>query len=75
MKHQWGEDVKWSRDFPDGPVVKNPPGNAGDSGSILDLETKILHATGQTKPEHYKEKSRMMQRGFWVLQLRPDAAK
>ena len=24
-------------DFPDGPVVKNPPANAGDMGSILGL--------------------------------------
>ena len=41
-----GEDIKWSRDFSGGLMVKNPPGNAGDSSSILDLETKILHATG-----------------------------
>ena len=25
------------RDFPSGPVVKNPPANAGDTGSIPDL--------------------------------------
>ena len=24
-------------DFPDGPVVKNPPANAGDTGSVLGL--------------------------------------
>ena len=33
-------------DFPGGPVVKNPPSNAGDSGSIPDWGTKILHAEG-----------------------------
>ena len=27
--------------FPGGPVAKNPPCNAGDSGSILGQETKI----------------------------------
>ena len=34
-------------DFPRGPVVENPPCNAGDMGSIPSLETKILHAVGQ----------------------------
>ena len=33
--------------FPGGPVVKNPPSNAGDAGSIPGQETKIPHATGQ----------------------------
>ena len=32
-------------DFPGGPVVKNPPANAGDTGSIPVLGTKILGAT------------------------------
>lgn len=27
--------------FPDGPVVKNPPRNAGDEGSIPDWGTEI----------------------------------
>ena len=35
------------RDFPGGPVVKNPPYNAGNAGSIPGQGTKILHATGQ----------------------------
>ena len=34
-------------DFPGGPVVKNPPSNAGDGGSIPDRGTKIPHAAGQ----------------------------
>ena len=34
-------------DFPGGPVVKNPPSNAGDMGSIPDRGTKIPHAAGQ----------------------------
>ena len=28
-------------------MVKNPPANAGDTGSISDLGTKIPHITGQ----------------------------
>ena len=33
--------------FPDGPVVKNPPCNAGDTSSMLGPGTKIPHASGQ----------------------------
>ena len=36
-----------SRDFPGGPVVKNPCSNAGDEGSIPGQGTKIPHASGQ----------------------------
>ena len=38
---------KYIRDFPGGPVVKNPPSNAGDVGSIPGWGTKVPHATGQ----------------------------
>ena len=34
-------------DFPGGPVVKNPPSNAGVAGSIPGRWTKISHATWQ----------------------------
>ena len=34
-------------DSPGGPVVKNPPSNAGDAGSIPGRGTKIPHAAGQ----------------------------
>ena len=37
-------------DFPGGPVVKNPPCNAGDAGSIPGQGTKIPHALGQVSP-------------------------
>ena len=37
-------------DFPGGPVVKNPPSNAGDAGSIPGRGTKIPHDTGQLSP-------------------------
>ena len=33
------------RDFPGGPVVKNPPANAGDMGSIPGQQTNISHGT------------------------------
>ena len=32
--------------FPGGPVIKNPPANAGDMGTITGLGTKILQVTG-----------------------------
>ena len=38
------------QDFPGGPVIKNPPSNAGDVGSIPGQEAKIPHATGQISP-------------------------
>ena len=38
------------RDFPGGPVVKNPPCNAEDTGSIPSQGTKIPHAAGQLNP-------------------------
>ena len=34
-------------DFPGGPMVKNPPSNAGDVGSIPGRGTEIPHAPGQ----------------------------
>ena len=37
-------------DFPGGPVVKNPPSNAGDVGSIPGGGTNIPHAAGQLSP-------------------------
>ena len=36
--------------FPGGPVVKNPPYNAGDKGSIPGQGSKIPHAAGQISP-------------------------
>ena len=42
------ETIPW--DFPGGPVVKNPPSNAGDSGSIPGGGTKTSHAAGQVSP-------------------------
>ena len=39
-----------SRDFPGGPVVKNPLSNEGDMGSIPGRGIKIPHAEGQLSP-------------------------
>ena len=39
------------QDFPGGPVVKNPPCNGGDMGSIPGQGTKIPYATGQLRPQ------------------------
>ena len=38
------------RDFPGGPVVENPPCNAGDLGSIPGQGTKTPHALEQLNP-------------------------
>ena len=44
----WSNEENW--DFPGGPVVKNPPCNAGDVGSITGRGTKIPHVAGQLSP-------------------------
>ena len=46
------ENEKECRDFPSGPVVKNPPVNAGGVGSIPAQETKIPQAVGQPRPHN-----------------------
>ena len=38
------------RDFPGSPVVKNPPCNAGDVGSVSVQWSNIPHTTGQLSP-------------------------
>ena len=45
-----GEDEGTSGAFPGGSVVKNPPSNAGDAGSVPGRGTKIPHAAGQLSP-------------------------
>ena len=44
------ENEKECRDFPGGPVVKNPPVSAGGVGSVPAQETKIPQAVGQPSP-------------------------
>ena len=43
---------KWRGNFPDGPVVKNLPSNAGVVCSIRNLGTKIPHDVRQLSPSH-----------------------
>ena len=57
----------WWWDFPGGPVVKNPPGNAGEVGSILGGELRSHMPQGNWL---YAPQWRSC-----VPQLWPDAAK
>ena len=41
------KSLEMSWDFPDGPMVKNPPADAGDAGSIPGPGTKIPCAVEQ----------------------------
>ena len=43
-------EIRLFRGFPGGPVVKNPPPSAGDTGSIPVQGNKAPHATGQLSP-------------------------
>ena len=42
-----GKSPLYPGNFPDGPVVKNPPSNAGDTDLIPDQGIKSSHAMGQ----------------------------
>ena len=71
-KEQWAQSE--TRGNPGGPVVMNPPSNAGDAGSTPGQRTKKPCAAGQlsspattTEPAHLKKRVR-------VIQLRPDTA-
>ena len=61
-----------SRDFPAGPVVKNLPCNAGDTGSVPGQGTKIPYATGQLSL--CVAASEPMSLRAQKLQRRPDVA-
>ena len=55
LNRYFPKEDKWMtnkhlRDFSDGPVVKNPPSNSGEMGSITGRRTKIPHAMGQLSP-------------------------
>ena len=50
------------KDFPGGPVVKNPPSNAGDMSLISGWETKISHASEQQSP------SKLQLESPWALE-------
>ena len=50
--HHPNQDIEnvHHQDFLGGPVVENPPSNAGDEGWIPGQGTRIPHATGQLGP-------------------------
>ena len=50
IKHFGGLVKTDHKDFPGGPVVKNPPCNAGDAGSIPGHRARIPHATEHLSP-------------------------
>ena len=54
-------------DFPGGPVDKNLPAIAGDTGSIPGQGTKIPHAKGQRSL--YTTTTELSSRAAWELQL------
>ena len=67
--------------FPGGLMVKNPPYNAGDMGSVTGWGTRIPHATEQpslgtiTTESKGSERSHMTRGSVHVLQLRCSTAK
>ena len=72
----------WGWDFPGGPVVKNPPCNARDMGSIPGQRTKIPHAAEQlslsaTTTEHVSHNYwvHVPQQRSHVPQPRPNSTK
>ena len=79
--------ILYHQEFPDGDflggrMVKKPPSNAGDTGSIPGQGTKIPYVTEQPSPRatsresvHHSKRSWMMQLRFPEPQLRPSAAK
>ena len=50
IKNWWKKPKNTSRGFPDGPVVKNLPSNAGDMGLIPAQGTEPPHDSGQLSP-------------------------
>ena len=48
-----------SWDFPGGPVVKTPPSNAQDEGSVPGRETKIPHAVQCSQKIKVKNKQKI----------------
>ena len=61
------QNFKLNRYIPGGPVVKNPPCNAGDVGLIPGQGTRNPHAVGQLTPKattkipHFTTKTRCSQ--------------
>ena len=71
MFAEWANEgqfrLKFLGDFPGGPIIKNPPCNAGDAGSTPGQGARIPHAVEQLSPlattkesMHHNEQCRMM---------------
>ena len=58
------ESHAWN--FPSGPVVKNPPSNAGGAGSIPGQEAEISHALW---PKTQKHKSSILINSIKTLKM------
>ena len=50
LNSYFGIEYQPEGDFPGGPVVENPPSNAGGMGSIPGKETRIPNAMGKLSP-------------------------
>ena len=59
----WGKLRSEAEGFPGGSVVKNPPANAGDVGSIHGLGR--CHGEGNGNPLQYSCLGNPMDRGAW----------
>ena len=57
--------------FPENPVVKNPPFNAGDAGMIPDLGTNISQAL-RHRPKKKKEREKVSAQGSAFQGLTPE---
>ena len=56
-------------------MVKNPPSNAGDVGSIPGRGTRFPHAAGQLSPRATTTELVRLNKRACAPQLRPNAAK
>ena len=67
--------ISLTGDLPGGPVVKNPPCNAGDPGLIPGQGTKIPHAVGQLSPR--TTTTELTHHNYWARtpQLEPACCK
>ena len=80
---QISRQIRKPGDFPDSPVVKNPPSSTTDEVSRPTQETKIPRALGElqlTEPVHSGAHTPQLeahapQKRICVLQVRPDRAK
>ena len=50
-------------------MVKYPPANAGDTGSITDLETQIRHVPGQLGLCTTKKKKKYSKHLYFLFQI------